>query len=598
MKQKIILLLVVLSISLMLNAQGIKEMQIRQIEPPNVRELFLSNPEDGGMVIYTRIPHLTFDSNMNSIVKIDEMPLDGKYKLYLKAMPNQIIIIKSLGFVECHVHIKNLKAQEGRYYILEEVFEDSNIGIGNLSLITDPPGAKINIQGVPHGEIQTPYIFEGLATNTYRITFNKDRYQEKEIIVKVERDKKNERNIKLDPNWADLTLSSEPNNCRVYIDGEYVGYTPLSYTGLERGFDPKRYNVRIEKPNEYYIDRIKSLDLKAMDNINEHFVLEDISGYISFVQTDKNYNVYINNNLKGRQSNNTNLRLVQGQYSLRCEVSDSDAEFYAPWETTVNLNAQDNINIKPYFKSEFANLTLRTNISPIEVFLNNKKHNALTNRLNAKVFPKTYTVTVKKTGDKAYAYSQWQEKINLKDNENKFLDVYLEPIKANLSLNSNNPQTEYSIFDNDLNKIVAKGRSKQHELLIGSYEITATAKGYLPLTRNINLKANRYEKVNFSLQTYQGSLQQKKRFWQYNMYAGLALTALNGAAIYYSWDQYNGFYDKYLVSQSNANAIANRDKTTQWQDINQISQFSIVVPVSYSVYSLYKAWTISKSMND
>ncbi|MFA5465201.1 MAG: PEGA domain-containing protein, partial [Candidatus Cloacimonadales bacterium] len=198
MKQKIILLLVLLSISLMLNAQGIKEMLIRQIEPPNVRELFLSNPEDGGMVIYTRIPHLTFDSNMNSIVKIDEMPLDGKYKLYLKAMPNQIIIIKSLGFVECHVHIKNLKAQEGRYYILEEVFEDSNIGIGNLSLITDPPGAKINIQGVPHGEIQTPYIFEDLATNTYRITFNKDRYQEKEIIVKVERNKNIEQNIELD----------------------------------------------------------------------------------------------------------------------------------------------------------------------------------------------------------------------------------------------------------------------------------------------------------------------------------------------------------------------------------------------------------------
>jgi len=588
MRKRPILILVLLCISLTLNAQGIKEMQIRQIEPPNVRELFLSNPEDGGMVIYSTIPHLTFDSNMNSIVKIDEMPLDGKYKLYLKAMRNQIIIIKSLGFVECHVHIKNLKAQEGRYYVLEEVFDDSDIGYGNLNLITDPPGAKINIQGVPHGNVQSPYKFTELNASTYRITFKKDRYQDKEIIVGVERNKNIERNIKLDPDWADLTLNSEPRNCRVFINGDYVGNTPLSYVGIERGLEPKRYNVRIEKPNEYYIDGIKTFDLKAMDNINEHFVLEDISGYLSFVQTDKNYNVYINNSLKGQQSNNTNVRLIQGQYSLRCEVSDSDAEFYAPWETSINIKPAERHTISPTFSSEYANLTLRSNTMPIDVFLNNQKHFALSNNLYAKVFPQNYTITVKHAGEKAYAYSSWQEKITLSDKEDRLIDVYLEPLKANLSLSTNNPQAEFTIIDKDLKRVVAQGRGLQHELLIGDYEITATANDYLPLTRTINLKANRYEKLDFNLQTYQGSLQQKRSFWKKNMYVGLFLTAVNGAAVYYSLDQYNQYYDQYKSGRNQASVMSAKDKTKKWDDLYQLTSISISVPALYTAYSFIR----------
>ena len=162
----------------------------------------------------------------------------------------------------------------------------------------------------------------------------------------------------------------------------------------------------------------------------------------------------------------------------------------------------------------------------------------------------------------------------------------MEPLKANLSLSTNNPQAEFTIIDKDLKRVVAQGRGLQHELLIGDYEITATANDYLPLTRTINLKANRYEKLDFNLQTYQGSLQQKRSFWK-RICCGL-FTAVNGAAVYYSLDQYNQYYDQYKSGRNQASVMSAKDKTKKWDDLYQLTSISISVPALYTAYSFIR----------
>lgn len=586
MKLKFIALASFMSIVLLLNAQGLREMEAKPMKAPAVYTVFLSNPEDGALVIYSTIPNLKFDSNMKGIVKTTEKPDEGKYVLFLKTMTSQIIIVKAMGYVECHIPVRNLQAQEGRYYSVEPKLDADDVGFGNLSITSTPSAASIDIEGIPHGVAATPYEFKKLSTNTYRIVLKKHRYQDKELLVRVEKDKDITKSVTLDPNWADLTITSEPSNCRVYLDNAYVGNTPISYRGIERGLDPKRYNIRIEKPNDYYLDGIKILELKAMDDINEHFALEDISGYLNFARVNKDYNIFINGDYIGPQVGINSIRLIRGEYQIRCEAVDNDAEFFQPWSTSINLQKSESIDIVPDLVGKYAYLTLRVNTAGVEVFLNNKKHEDLSSRLNTTLSPKKYSILVRKTGEKANAYRSWQDEITLKEQEDKILDVVLEPIRGRLDLSSNTPQTQYTVVDTDLNRIVSQNQLLQHYLLVGNYDITASAKGYMTESKSINLKAKQPSYVNFSLQTYAGSIQQKKSFWNKNMYTGLVLTAINGAAIYYSWDKYNSYYDEYQIANSSGNAVASRDQTIKWQDSFKLSQYAITVPITYTLFSL------------
>nr|MBP7562287.1 hypothetical protein [Candidatus Cloacimonadota bacterium] len=70
MSRRILTLLVLLAFMLSLYATGeLREMEYKQLPEPAVFTVMRSNPEDGGLIIYSSIPNLRFDSNMNGIVK-------------------------------------------------------------------------------------------------------------------------------------------------------------------------------------------------------------------------------------------------------------------------------------------------------------------------------------------------------------------------------------------------------------------------------------------------------------------------------------------------------------------------------------------------
>ena len=591
MCRRILPLLVLLAFMLSLYGAGeLREMECKQLPEPAVFTVMRSNPEDGGLIIYSSIPNLRFDSNMNGIVKEIAKPEEGKYTLFLKTMTSQVIIIKAINYIELHIPVRNLKAQEVRYFSVEPKFTDSDFGTGSYTIKSEPSDAQLSVLGLLIKDVKTPYEMKDIATNTYRVTLKKDRYQDKDVVIRVEKDKSQEKTINLTPNWADLTITSEPSNCKVYINGQLKGNTPLDYKGVINGLDPGSYNIRIEKPNEFFLDSAKTLVLNADEQKKEHFVLENISGTLSFKKAEKQYNVYLDNTFKGQLAGQANVRLLRGSYQICCAVNEEDAEFYADWQTRVEVKANENIDIMPVFKSEYATLTLKSNLGPVEVSLDNKVHRLLSSRLSSKLFPKDYTLKVQKTGEKAYAYQIWQEKISLKDKEEKTIQVEIKPIMAKLNLNSNIEGTEYTIRDVELNRNVAdRSKSDQHHLLIGQYEVIASARNYLAESRIVNLKDSRSENLRFSLMTYEGSMQQKKRFWDINMYSGLLLTALNGAAIYYCDSQVKDNYDAYKQANSVSAAVSFYDKTMSWEDRYKMATISISAPVAYTLYSFIKS---------
>ncbi|HPK41006.1 MAG TPA: PEGA domain-containing protein, partial [Candidatus Cloacimonadota bacterium] len=335
MRTKLIILFILLSVMLTANLYGIKEMKARQIEPPGGRELFLSNPEDGGLVIYTTIPNLRFDSNMNSIVKIDDMSLDGKYKLYLKPMRNQIIIIKSVGYVECRIQISNLQAQEGRYYALEDISEEAGIGNSVPVIFNVKPADATILVGEKTFKSGEP---QPLALGRHQVKISQEGYKSLQEVIEV-----SETSILFNYDLKQIdvvlvTVSSTPDEADIYVDNVNKGKSPRTFY-----IYPGTYNVKIHKDN--YLEVAGTIDVTEKGTNSFSYRLTKNTGYLSISVKPTNAQVYLNNELKSSYSK---MELSPGFYKMEVKA-ESHVSFTETVEVKLGETLTKSITLTPKY---------------------------------------------------------------------------------------------------------------------------------------------------------------------------------------------------------------------------------------------------------
>ncbi|MEM6707718.1 MAG: PEGA domain-containing protein, partial [Pseudomonadota bacterium] len=107
----------------------------------------------------------------------------------------------------------------GRNQVVELPFEPLP---GLLSLNSQPEGAEVLLLGTPIGT--TPLVDAEVRPGPAVITVTKPRYQTAELSLNVEgRQKRQQASVVLEPDWAEVTLTSEPAGASILIDGEATG---------------------------------------------------------------------------------------------------------------------------------------------------------------------------------------------------------------------------------------------------------------------------------------------------------------------------------------------------------------------------------------
>ena len=104
---------------------------------------------------------------------------------------------------------------------------------GHLQVNTSPvTGADIFIDNVARGK--TPMIMRDIPYGQHLIRIVADRYFPAEETIMINgMDLEQSINITLRPSWADVSLSSHPDNAEIFIGDELVGHTPLTIEILE-----------------------------------------------------------------------------------------------------------------------------------------------------------------------------------------------------------------------------------------------------------------------------------------------------------------------------------------------------------------------------
>ncbi|MDE0054324.1 MAG: PEGA domain-containing protein [Gammaproteobacteria bacterium] len=95
---------------------------------------------------------------------------------------------------------------------------------GRVTFDSAPEGARVLVDGDDIGE--TP-LTEDMAAGSRAVVITRDRYQPAYLAVDVEgRQLPQSVNAELLPDWADVTIPSNPPNAAVSVDGVQVGVTP------------------------------------------------------------------------------------------------------------------------------------------------------------------------------------------------------------------------------------------------------------------------------------------------------------------------------------------------------------------------------------
>ncbi|WP_169302025.1 PEGA domain-containing protein [Thermococcus gammatolerans] len=124
----------------------------------------------------------------------------------------------------------------------------------HLTIKSDPPGASIYINETYKGK--TPLTVD-LMMGTYSIKLSKEGYQDYTLKVTLSPGESKTLSPSLTPAYGFLSVTSEPAGADVYIDGNYVGTTPLTNYKLS----PGEHEVKIKKDG--YKEYTKTVTITA-----------------------------------------------------------------------------------------------------------------------------------------------------------------------------------------------------------------------------------------------------------------------------------------------------------------------------------------------
>ncbi len=139
-----------------------------------------------------------------------------------------------------------------------------------------------------------------------------------------------------------ISVTSDPSNAEVYVNGQFQGFTPLTMENLDSG----AYNIQIRKSGYYPVTR--RIDISADTNVSIDATLSPVTGYLSIGTTPPDAEVYVD----GRRVHDIVVELPIGIHRVRV------ARFaYRDFRTTVQIYANSTTAVTASLERAAFNLT-------------------------------------------------------------------------------------------------------------------------------------------------------------------------------------------------------------------------------------------------
>lgn len=366
--------------------------------------------------------------------------------------------------------------------------------------------------------------------------------------------------IKMNPRFAKLTLTSQPDMADVYIDDKLIGKTPL----LKKEILTDSKKLKIVSP--LYKDYNTDLSLKPLEDKIIFAQLESNFGEISLYSKPENgASIYLNNEKIG-ETPLFNYKMVQGVHNLTMKK-----DWWLDEDFTVEIETGKKTEKTVILNKNFSQITIIADQSAI--YINDEFMGK--NQYPAKLKSGHYTITAKRKN-----YYDEIKQCNVYAGRDEIIELHPQPIMGSFSLVTEPKETQgASIFINSVKQ--EKVSPAIIPLQIGDYDVKVTFPGYVDKTERITIRESESKNLKLTLQLKNIKYLNRSKAWETQKNIGFISTLLFAAASsYFTYAGYSD-YESYKKAKTSQEAVSFYDKA---QQNDQYRNISLGVSLSSLIY--------------
>lgn len=158
--------------------------------------------------------------------------------------------------------------------------------------------------------------------------------------------------------YGTLSVRSNPSDAAVYVDGEFVGYSPVSY-----GTRPGRHDVRVERQG--YETFQQSVNMRPGSTTTVDARLNQIrrTGQVSFESNPRGAEVYVDGRFVGTTPTGS-IRLESGNYEARFRLSG-----YQDTYVSFDVRSGGSQTVSAQLRGNYGSLEIQANVGGARVYL-------------------------------------------------------------------------------------------------------------------------------------------------------------------------------------------------------------------------------------
>ena len=158
--------------------------------------------------------------------------------------------------------------------------------------------------------------------------------------------------------YGTIAVRSTPDDAAVYVDGQFVGYTPVSY-----GTRPGRHDVRVERQGYETFSQSINVRPGSTATVDARLAQVRRTGQVSFDSNPRNAEVYVDGRFVGTTPTGT-VQLDAGSYEARFTLpgyQDSVVRF--------DVRAGGSQTVSTQLRGLAGSLEIQANVGGAQVFL-------------------------------------------------------------------------------------------------------------------------------------------------------------------------------------------------------------------------------------
>lgn len=296
---------------LLANAQ-LKEFDVKERDKPSTGATVQANidfPDNALIFVYSSLNGLTFRSSMNVINKQSYNKTQNRYEILVNPI-KQILSVTELSFIGSDISSISPRPKEIFYFSVEEKVIATAMGKMQLKFNSDPSDVLISINDL-ETNYRTPFDRE-VNSGMTKISLKKDKYVDFDTTINLIPDRAMDFDIKLVPQWIDLSISVVPSTARILLENKIIGTGTAEFKGIERGLNPGLYDLKVDLLNHRPFSQ--KLDLKSGQVENLKIELQPILGRVKVMADTENAEVILNGNQVGMTP--FNQEIIIGDYTM------------------------------------------------------------------------------------------------------------------------------------------------------------------------------------------------------------------------------------------------------------------------------------------